>query len=203
MVRFLVRELGAYVDQSPEASPLLQLHAIVNCDVEMLRCLVRELGANVNYAAHDDGDTALPVAVGMGDLDMVRFLVKELGADVNQARHGGVMPLMAANGIEMARWLLKKGANAQASAQSKSAAVMSRDLGSPAEQLSYLEARAHCTNPGCSGMGTKKCAGCLEVYYCHAVGRASLPTGRRTRPTHGGRSSRRKRKFEAIVAVSV
>jgi hypothetical protein len=165
MVRFLVRDLGADVNQSPVSSPLL--FATVKGNVEMMRCLVKELGANVNHAEHILGATALFAAVEKGTLDMVRFVVKDLGADVNQAKHDGVTPLMAANGIEIVRWLVKNGANTQASVQQQvSVADVSRQLGRPAEQSSYLEARAHCASPSCGGAGIKKCAGCLEVFYC-------------------------------------
>jgi ankyrin repeat protein len=52
----------------------------------VVRCLVKELSADVNKA-NDTGCTALFCAAGEGDLNMVRWqcLVKELGADVNQS----------------------------------------------------------------------------------------------------------------------
>jgi hypothetical protein len=165
MVRFLVRELGADVNRVSVLSPLM--YATSRGNVEMMGCLVRELGANVNYASREDGTTALLLAAQMVNLETVRFLVKELGADVNQAKHDGVTPLMAANGIEIVRWLVKNGANTQALIQEQvSVAEASRTFGRPSEQSSYLEARAHCAQPSCGGAGIKKCAGCLEVFYC-------------------------------------
>jgi hypothetical protein len=58
-------------------------------------------------------------------------------------------------------FLLKYGANPQASAQEFGTAVnFSKRHDAPAEQITYLEAKTHCANPGCSG------AGCLVVFYC-------------------------------------
>jgi hypothetical protein len=45
------------------------------------------------------------------------------------------------------------------------AADVSRDLGAPAEQSEYLEAITPYANPGCSGAGLKKCAGCLKEFF--------------------------------------
>ena len=36
----------------------------------------------------------------------------------------------------------------------------------PTEQIAYLEAKMHCSNPGCSGAGIMKCTGCKQVRYC-------------------------------------
>jgi hypothetical protein len=68
---------------------------------------------------------------------------------------------------EVIRWLIKNGADAQAAHQEYgTAADYSRDNAAPVEQTSYIEARANCANPGCSGPGLKKCSGCLEVSFC-------------------------------------
>ena len=56
--------------------------------------------------------------------------------------------------------------DAQASSQLGTAADFSKHFGAPAEQTAYLEARTHCAKPGCGGAGLKKCAGCLEVFFC-------------------------------------
>jgi hypothetical protein len=67
-------------------------------------------------------------------------------------------------------FLLKYGADAQASHQQcGTAADISKDSGAPAEQTAYLEARTHCAYSGCSGAGLKKCAVCLEVFFCGKV----------------------------------
>jgi hypothetical protein len=35
-----------------------------------------------------------------------------------------------------------------------------------AEQTTYLEAKMHCSSPGCSGVGLLNCKGCENVRYC-------------------------------------
>jgi hypothetical protein len=96
-------------------------------------------------------------------------MVKELGVDVNQADHDGVTPLMAAahgKHDKVVRWLTKLGVDPQASARLGTAAYVSKIYGAPAEQTAYLEAKAHCSNPGCDGAGLRKCQGCKQVRYC-------------------------------------
>jgi hypothetical protein len=103
-------------------------------------------------------------------LAVVRCLVEEFGADVNQAVEAGFTPLtvaLAAKQTEVVVWLTKHGADAQASDHPLgTAADVSRAAGAPAVLTEYLEARAHCANPGCGGAGLKKCAGCLMVFFC-------------------------------------
>jgi hypothetical protein len=68
---------------------------------------------------------------------------------------------------EVVRWLLKNGANAQTKLNgSFTAADVSKSFGAPAESTAYLEARTYCANSGCSGAGLKKCANCLDVFFC-------------------------------------
>ena len=101
---------------------------------------------------------------------MVRSLVKELGADVNQTANGGSTPLMVAlkhKHEAVVAFLIKYGTNLQTSAPGIGTATdVSKTFAAPVEQTEYLEARTHCAKPGCSGAGLKKCAGCLEVYFC-------------------------------------
>lgn len=52
--------------------------------LDIMRCLVRELGADVNLA-NQQGGTPLILAVQTGNLATVHCLITELGADVNQA----------------------------------------------------------------------------------------------------------------------
>jgi ankyrin len=47
----------------------------------VVRCLVKDLGADINQA-EKDGFTPLHMAAQMGNLDMVRCLGAEVGADV-------------------------------------------------------------------------------------------------------------------------
>jgi ankyrin repeat protein len=100
----------------------------------------------------------------------VRFLVEELGADVNQGTHDGRTPLSASSAGKhqsIAAYLIKKGANPQAVAHGfGTLGDISRRFGGSAEQTAYLEAKMHCSNPGCSGAGLKKCTGCKQARYC-------------------------------------
>jgi hypothetical protein len=63
--------------------------------IESVRCLVRDLGADVNLI-NVDGWTPLFMAAQEGHTAMARFLVKELGADVDKASHIGATPLYIA-----------------------------------------------------------------------------------------------------------
>jgi ankyrin repeat protein len=69
--------------------------AVCSRDVqlEVLRCLVRELGADVRQT--HTGDTPLIVAARWGSLTVMRCL-NELGADVNEAMLDGETPLLTA-----------------------------------------------------------------------------------------------------------
>jgi hypothetical protein len=73
----------------------------------------------------------------------------------SQGKHGKVIKL-----------LLKLGADAQASSSHGTAAQFSKDWGAPIAQTQYLEAKAHCSNPGCDGAGLKKCTVCKQARYC-------------------------------------
>jgi ankyrin repeat protein len=65
------------------------LQAVSNgASFEVLSCLVRELGADVNRR-DDHGCTALAVAAYLGYHDTVRYLVEDLGADVNITDNDG------------------------------------------------------------------------------------------------------------------
>jgi hypothetical protein len=101
---------------------------------------------------------------------VVRCLVDEGGADVNQASHDGSTLLMVATSMKHRRviaYLLQHGANPHISAPNLGAAVdISRSVKAPPEQIAYLEAKKHCSNPGCAGAGLKKCTGCKQVRYC-------------------------------------
>jgi hypothetical protein len=76
--------------------------------------------------------------------------------------------MMASHGKhdKVIRWLIRSGADAQASTIDGTAVDVSRAAGAPVAQTQYLEAKAHCSNPGCSGAGLKKCTGCKQARYC-------------------------------------
>jgi ankyrin repeat protein len=63
---------------------------------DIVRFLVKELGADVNQADENDGRTALITAAEQDHLDTVLFLGKELGANVKQADKIGCTPLYMA-----------------------------------------------------------------------------------------------------------
>jgi hypothetical protein len=45
-------------------------------------------------------------------------------------------------------------------------ASFSRHLGPSFEQTAFLEAKIHCSTPGCSCAGLLKCTACRQVWYC-------------------------------------
>jgi ankyrin repeat protein len=51
----------------------------------MVKCLARELGADVNHSGGVKQTTPLHIAIILGSLPMVRCLVKEVGANVDLA----------------------------------------------------------------------------------------------------------------------
>jgi hypothetical protein len=169
VVRCLVKEFGADVSQSANdgTTPLYIASAIGHLDV--VRYLVKDLGVDVVQRV-DNRSTPLHVAAQEGNFAVVRCMVKELGADVNKVMHDGATPLMIAARYEhenVVAFLIKYGANTQNSLQAVgTAADISRKYAASAKQTEYQEARTHCVNPGCDGVGVKKCAGCLKVYYC-------------------------------------
>jgi hypothetical protein len=68
---------------------------------------------------------------------------------------------------KIVRYLLKNGADAEASAHTYgTAAEFSKLYGAPAEQTAYLEARTHCADPSCTNAGLRKCERCLRVWFC-------------------------------------
>jgi hypothetical protein len=134
----------------------------------VMSCLAG-VGADVNKGLHD-GTSPLYIAAQEGHLDVVHFLVKELGADVNQRKLKRTTPLMVASLMKhtaIVKWLVKAGADPQVSDEEFGiAADVSKLAGASAEQTAYLEAKAHCSHPDCSGPGLMKCTGCLQARYC-------------------------------------
>jgi ankyrin repeat protein len=169
VVRFLVTDLGADVNQAAAngCTPLfiaVQMHKL-----DMVRVLGKALGADVNKPMNH-GATPLFMAAQSGFLDVLRCLANELGADLNLATHDGSTPLMAGSRGKrdsIIRFLTRNSANSQASKGNGTTAVhISKMNHAPVEQTEYLEAKAHCSNPWCSGAGLKKCTGCKQARYC-------------------------------------
>jgi hypothetical protein len=94
------------------AKPLLE--AVVHgASFEVLSCLVKELGADVDQR-DERGSTALTTAAYLGLHHIVRYLAEELGGDVNILEYEGFTPLYLAahNGdLALVRILLKLGAD--------------------------------------------------------------------------------------------
>jgi hypothetical protein len=70
-------------------------HAVVKSRMDVVQCLVKELGADVNKP-DDRGRTPLCITAQMGDLAIMRALVKDLHADVNKTDQAGYSPLWIA-----------------------------------------------------------------------------------------------------------
>jgi hypothetical protein len=172
VLRCLVKDLGAAVNRANEDGFFPLFMAAQEGLLAHVRCLVKELGADAHQADFR-GRTPLFIAAQEGFLSVVRCMGKELGADINKASHDGRTPLMAASArkqFDVVVWLVKEGANTQATVHGWSVHVTAADLskatGTSAEQTAYLEAKTHCSNPGCSGAGIKKCPACKQARYC-------------------------------------
>jgi ankyrin repeat protein len=161
VVRCLLRLKGdAHQTDDDGFTPLY--HAVEQGHVLVVKRLLRELG-------DIDLSTPLIAAAIEGRVDMVQCLVKS-GADLNYIDYVGDTPLIvAARGMhaELAKWLVKAGADPKCRHPAQgTAADVSRMVGASLEQTAYLEAKAHCSRPGCGGAGIKKCQGCMKGRYC-------------------------------------
>jgi ankyrin repeat protein len=171
LVQCMLKDLGADVIQESAYGTTPVMVAAYYGYLAVVRCLARDHGADINQA-REDGITTLILAAQNGRLDIVQCLVVDLGADINQSAHNGDTPLiMALYGKQdkVVKWLLKHGADAQATTVGGTAVDASRAAKAPIAQTQYLEVKAHCSNPGCSGAGLKKCTGCKQVRYCGQV----------------------------------
>jgi ankyrin repeat protein len=168
----LVNELCADVNQRDEHGFTALAAAAYSGQHHIVRYMVEELGADVNSQAYA-GATSLYMAAMRGHLVVVRTLLN-VGANIDRSNNEGITPLIVASSekhSEIVKWLVKAGANTQTHLHDdprSTAALTSRACGASAEQTAYLEAKTHCSNPGCSGAGLKnfKCTGCKQVRYC-------------------------------------
>jgi ankyrin repeat protein len=167
MVRSLA-ELGADLNQATKDGLMILHISALGGHLDVVRCLILDFGADINKTEKYCG-SCLYGAAQNGHLDVVRFLV-EYGADVDKVDIDGRTPLMAASlgkHEKIVRYLIKHGADAQFSAASgHNAAEASKIVGAPIAQTEYLEAKAHCSSPGCGGAGLKKWTGCKQVRSC-------------------------------------
>lgn len=73
----------------------LCIAAGIGASLDVMRCLVEILGADVN-GVNEDGHTPLGYAANMGNVDGIRYLVTELGADVSLCDTYSAPPLRTA-----------------------------------------------------------------------------------------------------------
>jgi ankyrin repeat protein len=172
MVQCLVKEFDGDVNLGDGEGRTPSQFAALFGHVAIVRYLVKDLGADVNRRTKN-GCTPFFTAAQMGQLDTARSLVDEFGADVNETTQYGSTPLMIAAKYlhhTIVRYLLKHGADAQASHHTLGTAVdASKQANAPAEETASLQARTHCTNPSCTNAGLKKCERCLKVYFCGSI----------------------------------
>jgi ankyrin repeat protein len=88
-----LRRWGRQGVRVTSAEPLF--FAIEDGKLDLMRCLVDDLSADVNQA-NVKGATPLYIAAYFGRLDIVRCLVGELGASIHQATHDGSTVLQIA-----------------------------------------------------------------------------------------------------------
>jgi hypothetical protein len=94
----------------------------------------------------------------------------DLGADINQAANDGRTPLMVAaqvNNQALIKHLVHKGALVRAISKAGHKAIaLLKISGATTAQITYLEVRECCANPGCDGGGRKRCCVCKATRYC-------------------------------------
>jgi ankyrin repeat protein len=108
IVRYIVGELGADVNQAAQGGATPLYIAALNGRLGIVQCLVGELGADVKRT-DKDGSTPLHIAAESGHVDVLRCLVNDCGADVNQAMPDGATSLyVAVHGgrVDAVRYLL-------------------------------------------------------------------------------------------------
>jgi hypothetical protein len=109
--------------------------------IEVMRCLVKELGTDVSQIY--DGDTPLAVAATNGFSNLVRLLVTEFGADIDQdsPQVGTPLSMAAHRGhLPVVRCLVELGANIEAvDEDSDTALLMSAHNGCYAKMQYLLE----------------------------------------------------------------
>jgi hypothetical protein len=106
---------------------------------EVMRCLVQELGADVNHI--HDGNTALLIAAEVGFSNLVQLLVTELGADINQGIQdvGTPLTLAAYKGqLAVVRCLIELGAEVEAANSDSDTALLESAVGGRFTTMQYL-----------------------------------------------------------------
>jgi hypothetical protein len=93
LVRLLVLELGANVNQRDQQGLTPLMLATKRNNLTLVQCLVVELGADVNLAMANGGWTPLTIAARRGNLAVVRCLI-EFGAEVGAMDTDGTTSLL-------------------------------------------------------------------------------------------------------------
>jgi hypothetical protein len=138
-----------------ESAEPLCAAALHGAPLDVLRCMLIEMGADAKKGRSKDGATPLLLAAQRGDLGAVRCLLN-FGAKVNQSNNDGTTALMAASieeHAEVVAALIKAGATA---------------AGASAYQTAGPEAKSptQCSSSGCSKDGVMKCTRCKRARYC-------------------------------------
>jgi hypothetical protein len=109
--------------------------------LDILRCLVRELGADVDLE-YDGGGTPLLYAAQEGHLDILLCLLEEFGADVNnedESMGRSALFWSAENGnLDMVRCLLEHGANIDQANNLGVTPLMAASFNKHAEVVTWL-----------------------------------------------------------------
>jgi hypothetical protein len=171
VLKCLVNKLGANINQGDEDgwTALTTAASLGYQNTIYVRYLVEKLGADLNLPGHL-GRLPLFVAAAHGHLAVVRVLLT-FGADIDRTTEG-VTPLMAASTKkhhEIVKWLVKAGADTQTMVEDNpatTAASLSKHVEASSEQTVFLEAKTHCSSPGCNGAGIMKGTGCKLARYC-------------------------------------
>jgi ankyrin repeat protein len=158
LVKYLVVHLRADVRMADSSLRPPLIIAAARGHLKVVQCLVA-LGAGVSLF-DNNGHSSTFNAAREGHFDVIRFLVKH-GASIHHYDDEGNMDLIRAargNHAAMCKWLVKAGADPQAAHEMDgTAADISQMVGASLDQIAYLEAKAHCLTPRCSGPGSKKC----------------------------------------------
>jgi ankyrin repeat protein len=133
-----VVEFGVDVNQTHRDGRTVLRFAASKGNLELVRLLVNELGADVNLAGHDGGKPLL--AAAFFKYEKITKLLLKAGADAQAPMILNGMSVTAASGAAAG--------------------------GASAELTNYLEAKTHCSNSGCGGAGIWKCTGCKQARYC-------------------------------------